>query len=152
MTTTGTTPKMIGKERDVLFVGSFDHPPNVDAARWAAREIMPLVRERCPDAVLHVVGSNPTDQVRELAGPGVEVHGWVPDVAPMYARSRVTLAPLRFGAGVKGKVGESLAIGVPVVGTSVAVEGMHLTDGQEVLVADDAPGLADAVVQLLTDE
>ncbi|GAA4856399.1 glycosyltransferase [Saccharopolyspora rosea] len=146
------SPARLEGRRDVLFVGSFDHPPNVDAARWAAREIMPLVRERCPDAVLHVVGSNPTDQVRELAGPGVEVHGWVPDVEPMYARSRVTLAPLRFGAGVKGKVGESLAIGVPVVGTSVAVEGMHLTDGQEVLVADDAPGLADAVVQLLTDD
>ncbi|GAA4611347.1 hypothetical protein GCM10023108_03260 [Saccharopolyspora hordei] len=140
-----------GRE-DVLFVGSFDHPPNVDAARWAAREIMPLVRDECPDAVLHVIGSNPTDEVRALAGPGVEVHGWVEELEPHYARSRVTLAPLRFGAGVKGKVGESLSLGVPVVGTSVAVEGMHLEHGREVMVADDAAGLAEAVVALLTDD
>ncbi|CAL99457.1 GT2 family glycosyltransferase [Saccharopolyspora erythraea NRRL 2338] len=138
--------------RDVLFVGSFDHPPNSDAVRWAAQEIMPLVREKCPDAVLHVVGSNPTGEVRELAGRGVEVHGWVPDLAPLYRRSRVTLAPLRFGAGVKGKVGESLGEGVPVVGTTVATEGMHLVDGRDVLVADDARGFADAVVRLLIDD
>jgi GT2 family glycosyltransferase/SAM-dependent methyltransferase len=137
---------------DVLFVGSFDHPPNADAVSWAAREIMPLVRERCPDAVLHVVGSNPTEDVLRLAGDGIEVHGWVQDLGPLYARSRVTLAPLRFGAGVKGKVGESLGAGVPVVGTTVAVEGMHLKADEDVLVADDASGLAGAVVRLLSDD
>lgn len=141
-----------GQRSDVLFVGSFDHPPNTDAALWAVREIMPLVRQQCPDAVLHIVGSNPTDAVLDLAGDGVEVHGWVQDLTPMYARSRVTLAPLRFGAGVKGKVGESLAVGVPVVGTALAMEGMHLEPDKDVLVADDAPGIADAVVRLLTDD
>lgn len=138
--------------KDLLFVGSFDHPPNVDAVRWAVREIMPLVREKCPDAVLHVVGSNPTDEVRELAGRGVQVHGWVAELEPQYAASRVTLAPLRFGAGVKGKVGESLSLGVPVVGTTVAIEGMHLVNGTHVLAADDAEGLAEAAVRLLTDD
>jgi len=147
-----TEPAHPEGRRDVLFVGSFDHPPNRDAARWAAAEIMPLVREHCPDAVLHVVGSNPTDEVRALAGDGVEVHGWVPDLAALYERSRVALAPLRFGAGVKGKVGESLACGVPVVGTTLALEGMHLEPERDVLVADDAGGLAEAVVQLLTDD
>ncbi|GAA0508494.1 hypothetical protein GCM10011581_19510 [Saccharopolyspora subtropica] len=146
------SPAQVEGRRDVLFVGSFDHPPNVDAARWAAREIMPLVRDECPDAVLHVVGSNPTDEVRELAGPSVKVHGWVKELKPMYAVSRVTLAPLRFGAGVKGKVGESLSLGVPVVGTTVATEGMHLVDDRDVLVADDAAGLAAATVRLLTDD
>ncbi len=136
----------------VLFVGGFDHPPNRDAVVWAAREVMPLVWDRVPDAVLHVVGSNPTKQVRQLAREGVEVHGWVAELDPVYARSRVTLAPLRFGAGVKGKVGESLAAGVPVVGTPVAMEGMHLEAGQDVLVAEDAVGLADAVVRLLSDD
>ncbi|MFR9728069.1 glycosyltransferase [Saccharopolyspora sp. MS10] len=137
---------------DVLFVGSFDHPPNRDAALWAVREIMPLVRERCPEAVLHVVGSNPTEEVLALAGEGVRVHGWVPDLDALYASSRVTLAPLRFGAGVKGKVGESLGLGVPVVGTGLAMEGMHLEAGRDVLVADDATGLAAAVVRLLTED
>ncbi|MEU6133216.1 glycosyltransferase [Saccharopolyspora sp. NPDC047091] len=138
--------------RDVLFVGSFDHPPNRDAAEWAAAEVLPLVREQCPDAVLHVVGSNPTEEVLALAGDGVEVHGWVPDLAALYARSRVVLAPLRFGAGVKGKVGESLGLGVPVVGTTLAMEGMHLEPERDVLVADDAAGLAAAVARLLTDD
>ena len=137
---------------DVLFVGGFDHPPNTDAVAWAAREIMPLVRERCPDAVLHIVGSNPAESVRRLDGNGVQVHGWVQDLAPVYARSRVTIAPLRFGAGVKGKVGESLAAGVPVVGTTLAMEGMHLEPGQDVLVADTARDFADSIVRLLTDD
>ncbi|WP_258344783.1 glycosyltransferase [Saccharopolyspora gregorii] len=138
--------------RDVLFVGSFDHPPNRDAAEWAAAEVLPLVRERCPEAVLHVVGSNPTEEVLALAGDGVEVHGWVPDLAALYERSRVVLAPLRFGAGVKGKVGEALGLGVPVVGTTLAMEGMHLEPEQDVLVSDDAAGLAAAVVRLLTED
>ncbi|RRO13800.1 glycosyltransferase [Saccharopolyspora rhizosphaerae] len=146
------SPAGLEGRRDVLFVGSFDHPPNVDAARWAAREIMPLVRERCPDAVLHVIGSNPTAEVEALAGPGVEVHGWVESLEPHYAQARVTIAPLRFGAGVKGKVGESLSVGVPVVGTTVAVEGMHLKPGQDVLVADDENACAAAVVRLLTED
>ncbi|WP_433870781.1 glycosyltransferase [Saccharopolyspora sp. CA-218241] len=146
------TPVTLDGRRDVVFVGGFDHPPNTDAARWAAREIMPLVREVCPDAVLHVVGSNPTEEVRALAGAGVEVHGWVADLGPMYDRARATLAPLRFGAGVKGKVGESLSLGVPVAGTTMAVEGMHLDHGRDVLVADDAAGLAAAVIRLLTDD
>jgi GT2 family glycosyltransferase/protein-L-isoaspartate O-methyltransferase len=137
---------------DVLFVGGFDHPPNADAVLWTACEIMPLVREHCPDAILHVVGSNPSDEVLRLDGEKVRVHGWVPDLEPVYAQRRVTVAPLRFGAGVKGKVGESLAAGVPVVGTTLALEGMHLKSEEDVLVADDAQGLADAIVRLLTDD
>ncbi len=137
---------------DVLFVGGFDHPPNIDAVIWAAEEIMPLVRRRVPEAVLHVVGSNPTDEVSRVHGPGVEVHGWVADLTPMYERTRATVAPLRFGAGVKGKVGESLGAGVPVVGTTLAMEGMHLTPSADVLVADDAEGMADGIVRLLTDD
>ncbi|WP_017972702.1 glycosyltransferase [Actinopolyspora halophila] len=138
--------------RDVLFVGGFDHPPNIDAARWAAEEIMPLVRERCPGARLHIVGSNPTEEITRLRGSGVEVHGWVDDLSAVYDAARVSLAPLRFGAGVKGKVGESLAVGVPVVATELAMEGIRLEPTRDVLVADDAPGLAEEVVRLLTDD
>ncbi|WP_019856073.1 glycosyltransferase [Actinopolyspora mortivallis] len=138
--------------RDVLFVGGFDHPPNVDAARWAVEEIMPLVRRGCPEARLHIVGSNPPEEVRALRGEGVEVHGWVDDLAAFYDRTRVSLAPLRFGAGVKGKVGESLACGVPVVATEVAMEGIRLAPERDVLVADEPAGLAEHVVRLLTDD
>ncbi|HVW41586.1 MAG TPA: glycosyltransferase [Amycolatopsis sp.] len=136
----------------VLFVGSFNHTPNRDAAWWLATEVMPRVRRRCPGAVAHIVGSNPPPEILALAGDGVVVHGWVPEVDPMYRDARVTIAPLRFGAGVKGKVGEALACGVPVVATSIAAEGMHVEHGDSVLIGETAEELAEHVVTLLEDD
>lgn len=136
----------------LLFVGSFDHLPNRDAARWMAREVLPLVHRRRPDTVLHVVGSNPSPDVHELANATVEVHGWVADLMPLHQRCRLSVAPLRFGAGVKGKVGESMVAGLPTVCTPVAVEGMGLVDGRHVLVAEDATEFAHQVVALLEDD
>ncbi|MGH3786701.1 MAG: glycosyltransferase [Pseudonocardiaceae bacterium] len=136
----------------LLFVGSFDHPPNRDAMRWMVADVLPLVHRRHPGAVLHVVGSNPSPDVQQLAGETVEVHGWVADLGPLHRRCRLSVAPLRFGAGVKGKVGESMVAGLPTVCTPVAVEGMGLVDGQHVLVAADATGFADRVVALLDDD
>jgi GT2 family glycosyltransferase/ubiquinone/menaquinone biosynthesis C-methylase UbiE len=136
----------------LLFVGSFDHLPNRDAVRWMAAEVLPLVHRRHPGTVLHVVGNNPSPDVLELASETVEVHGWVADLAPLHQRCRLSVAPLRFGAGVKGKVGESMAAGLPTVGTPVAVEGMGLVDGAQVLVAADAAGFAERVVALLDDD
>ncbi|MTD58323.1 glycosyltransferase [Amycolatopsis pithecellobii] len=137
---------------DVLFVGSFDHVPNRDAVRWLATEIIPLVRKARPDAVVHVVGSNPPPEITALDGEGVVVHGWVPDIDPLYRKARVVAAPLRFGAGVKGKVGEALACGVPVVATTVAAEGMHLEHGDEVLIGDTARDFAEHLGTLLDDD
>lgn len=140
-----------GRSR-LLFVGSYDHHPNVDAARWLAEEIMPLVRARVPDAMADLVGSNPTPEMLALSGPGVISHGWVPELAPLYAAARVTVAPLRFGAGVKGKVGESMGLGVPVVGTPVAFEGIDARSGTDVLVGSTAEELAEQIVRALTDD
>ncbi|MEV6875568.1 glycosyltransferase [Amycolatopsis sp. NPDC051128] len=136
----------------VLFVGSFDHVPNRDAARWLATEIMPIVRRRRPDAVAEIVGSNPPPEMFELARDGVVVRGWVPDLDSAYQGARVVVAPLRFGAGVKGKLGESLGYGVPVVATPLAAEGMHLTHGRDVLVGSSAEELAEEIVTLLEDD
>ncbi|MDQ2882706.1 MAG: glycosyltransferase [Actinomycetota bacterium] len=136
----------------LLFVGSFDHLPNRDAVAWMAREVLPRVHHRHPGTVLHVVGSNPSPDVLELAGDTVEVHGWVAELVSMHQRCRLSVAPLRFGAGVKGKVGESMAAGLPTVCTPVAVEGMGLAHGEQVLVAADATGFADQVVTLLEDD
>ena len=141
------------QRRDLVFVGGFRHPPNVDAAVWFAREVMPLVLRRLPAVVFHCVGSDPPEVVQALAGlEGVVVHGHVPDLVPMMENLRIAVAPLRYGAGVKGKVNLSMAHGQPVVATSTAVEGMHLTEGKDVLVADDPQGFADAVVRLYEDE
>ncbi|MCW2539773.1 MAG: glycosyl transferase family 2 [Frankiales bacterium] len=136
----------------VLFVGSYDHPPNRDAANWLVNEIMPLVHQQVPDAVLHVVGSNPTKEIEDLARPGVRIHGFVSDLNAMYAQCRVATAPLRFGAGVKGKIGESISHGVPTVATTLATEGMHLVPGEDVLAADGAAEFAAHIVLLLTED
>lgn len=138
--------------RDIVFVGSFRHPPNGDAAIWMAREVFPLVRARREDIELHLVGAYPTPEVLALGKlPGVNAHGHVPDIDAFMDGCRIGLAPLRYGAGVKGKINLSMAHGQPVVATPVAIEGMHLRDGDDVLVAADAPSFAEAVLQLYDD-
>lgn len=144
-----TSPDLAGRA-GVLFVGGYQHLPNIDAAVWATTEIMPLVRESTPGAALRLVGSNMTAEVAALAGTFVEASGWEPDLIPVYRGARVVIAPLRYGAGVKGKVVEAIQHGVPVVGTSIAFEGIGLVDG--VVVADNAVDLAAAVARLLTDD
>ena len=98
----------------LLFVGGFWHTPNGDAAIWFVEQVWPIVRREAPDQHLSIVGSNPTDEVLALnASPGVDVLGYVPDLAPLFDRHRLSIAPLRFGAGMKGKVGQSLIHGLP---------------------------------------
>ncbi len=136
--------------RDILFIGAFAHPPNTDAVRWLAGEILPLVRAQVPDLHCHVIGADPPADIRALAGPGLSLHGYVPDVTPYFAGCRLSVAPLRYGAGVKGKINQSLAHGLPVVATSQAAEGMYLVDGDSVLIADTARDFADAILRLYT--
>ncbi|HRQ65327.1 MAG TPA: glycosyltransferase [Xanthomonadaceae bacterium] len=137
---------------DLVFVGGYQHPPNVDAAVWMVRDILPLIREELPDVVLHLVGSRAPSAVVALGEvEGVHFHGFVEDLDPLMDGCRIAVAPLRYGAGVKGKINLSLAHGQPVVATTVAVEGMDLQDGREVLVADDPAEFADAVVHLYRD-
>jgi glycosyltransferase involved in cell wall biosynthesis len=138
--------------RDLYFVGSFQHPPNVDAMRWFVAAVWPLAATRLPDARFHVVGSGLDPALaRELAGERVEVHGHVADLDPYLDGCRLAVAPLRYGAGVKGKVNLAMAHGQPVVATPVAIEGMNLVDGEDVLVAADAGSFADAIVRLYHD-
>jgi glycosyltransferase involved in cell wall biosynthesis len=135
-----------------LFVGNFRHGPNVDAALFLVGDVWPRVRAVLPGARLTLAGGAPPPEVRALAGDGVEVTGWVPAMAPLLDAARVSVAPLRFGAGVKGKIGEALAHGLPVVTTTIGGEGMDLVDGEHALVADDPQGLADAIVALHRDD
>lgn len=138
--------------RDIIFVGTYQHPPNQDAAIFFAREVWPLVRPRLPEARFLVIGSAMTAKVEALAGDGVEVLGFVSDLQPLLETARISVAPLRYGAGLKGKVATTLQAGLPTVVTSVAAEGVALQDGREVLIADTAQDLADAVVRLYTDD
>ena len=141
------------QRRDLVFVGGFRHVPNVDGALWFARDVFPQIRSRLPGVAFHCIGSDPTPEVLALARlQDIKVWGHVPDLDPAMDGMRIAVAPLRFGAGVKGKINLSMAHGQPVVATSCAVEGMHLEDGVDVLVADDALGFADAVVRLYQDQ
>ena len=141
------------QREDLVFVGGFRHPPNVDAVCWFVGEVFPHVRARLPRVRFHCIGSDVPDAIRALGSvEGVVVHGHVPDIEPYMHGARIALAPLRYGAGVKGKINLSMAHGQPVVATGCAVEGMHLRDGEDVLVADDAADFAEAIVRLYSDE
>lgn len=143
--------RAFGERRDLLFIGAFAHPPNTDAALWFCRDILPLVLAEEPGIRLSVIGANPPAQVRALASDRVIIHGYVPDVAPFFDGYRLSVAPLRFGAGVKGKVNQSLAYGLPVVATPQAAEGMYLADGVSVLIAEDPADFATAILRLYRD-
>lgn len=136
----------------ILFVGGFRHTPNVDAMAWFVSEILPRIADEEPDVSLTIAGSHPPDEVLALASDRVTVTGWVHDLVPLYSTSRVAVAPLRYGAGVKGKVGEAMSLGVPMVLTSIASEGMHIEHGAQALVADNPEDFAANVVRLLRDD
>jgi glycosyltransferase involved in cell wall biosynthesis len=142
----------LAARRGVAFIGGYGHAPNVDAARWLVEEVMPLVWRDDPSISCLLVGSDMPDAVRRLAGPGVEVLGHVADLGSVFGRVRLTVAPLRYGAGVKGKVLESLAAGVPCVMTPIAAEGLDLPVSLRALVAEDAVGLAGLICRLHGDE
>ena len=130
----------------MLFVGGFQHAPNVDAVLWYAHAVAPLVARLRPGLRLDVVGADAPPAIRDLESDVIHICGWVDDLAPLLARARLTVAPLRYGAGFKGKVATSLAAGVPVVATPIACEGTGLSDGDGVLVAETAEAFARAIV------
>jgi GT2 family glycosyltransferase/glycosyltransferase involved in cell wall biosynthesis len=135
----------------LVFVGSFAHTPNVGAITGFVADVWPHVRAAVPDATLAIVGTNPPPAVQALAGEGITVTGWVPETRPYLDAARVSIAPLRWGAGVKGKIGEAMSLGVPVVTTTVGAEGMGLADGEQALIADDDAGMAAAIARAHTD-
>jgi len=133
------------ERHDLVFVGGFQHPPNIDAVRWFVAEVMPLLRAAGAAPRLHIIGSKVPPAVLELGADDVTVHGFVSDIAPYMDGCRLSIAPLRYGAGVKGKVNMAMSYGLPVVATSIAVEGMHVRDGVDVLVADTPADFAAAI-------
>ena len=129
----------------LLFVGGFRHSPNVDAVQFLCRDVMPHLRRLLPDARLTVVGDSPPPEIDAVRGDDVTVTGYVADLVPFLATSAVSVAPLRYGAGMKGKVIEAMAAGVPVVTTSVGAEGIGMVHGETGLIADTAEAFAHAV-------
>ncbi|MCH9803815.1 glycosyltransferase [bacterium] len=134
----------------VLFIGSYRHVPNQDAIDWLLSEIMPRIWEQDDSITFHLVGSDLPDELLRIDDPRIVVHGWLPHLNDVFERVRLTIAPLRFGAGLKGKVGDSLARGVPCVSTDIGAEGFGPV-ADVLLVANTADELADLVVQTHND-
>jgi len=147
------TPSALPADRTVMFIGSFDYPPNVEAAERLVYRIMPLVRQRVPDATLLLAGRSSDALPSARANlPGIEHLGFVPDIDSLYARSRVICCPIVNGGGTRLKLIEGAAQGRPMVSTRVGAEGLDLIDGEEIMLRDDDKALAVACVQLLQDD
>jgi glycosyltransferase involved in cell wall biosynthesis len=136
----------------ILFTGLMAHPPNVDAACFFARQILPKVQAAIPEAEFWIVGREPALQVRELASlPGVVVTGFVPDIRPYIAEATVMVVPLRFGSGMRQKILEAWAMQKCVVSTCIGAEGLDYHDGVNILIADDAHTIAEQTIQAIRD-
>lgn len=137
-------------EAAIVFTGKMDYRPNVDAARWFARRILPRVRARVPQAQFLVVGKKPAAAVRALDRlPAVTVTGAVPDVRPYIAGAALFVAPVRMGGGTRFKILEALAMARAVVATSIGAEGFDVASGRELVIADEPEAFAAACVELL---
>lgn len=135
----------------IVFTGRLDYRPNADAVTFFVREILPKIRRRRPEVVFTLVGTAPPDDVKRLAGPHVVVTGRVADVRPYLARAAVAVVPVRIGAGTRLKVLEAMAMGTPVVSTSVGCDGLMVDAGHDLLVADRPDDFASEVLRVLED-
>ncbi|MBF0099464.1 MAG: glycosyltransferase [Desulfobacterales bacterium] len=147
-------PKLIPYEnrKDICFIGGFGHPPNVDAIQFFLSTIWPLVVKKIPQCHFIIAGSNIPKSILDLAGGSVIIKGFIPDLEELFNTVRLSVAPLRYGAGTKGKIVSSLSYGVPVVATNIAAEGMGLVEGKEILVADNPSDFVRQMVYLYTSE
>ena len=145
-------PKQSKSKNDLIFIGSFKHDPNTDAVKYFCQDVLPLVHKKHPAVKVRIAGANPPDELKRLAGPYVEFLGFVPSVTPCLQESYISIAPLRFGAGMKGKIGEAMAHGLPVVTTSIGIQGLDLKHGENIMIGDTPGEFADSILELITDE
>jgi FkbM family methyltransferase len=137
----------------IFFLGGFKHPPNVDAVRWFVETVWPSVHAQLPEAEFHILGAEAPEEVIALGSqPGVRFVGYVKDLDPILAEYRLSVAPLLYGAGIKGKLGMAMGAGIPCVSTTIGAEGMGILDGVHALVRDEPGEFAKAVVALYSDQ
>jgi len=146
------SPKPFHVRQNLMFIGGFWHKPNEDAVLYFAERILPMIQRDIPEIIFYIVGSNMSTRIKALESRYIKPVGYVPDASPYFENSRVFVAPLRFGAGMKGKIGHSMSYGLPVVTTSIGAEGMDLREEVNVLLADTADRFAEQVVRLYRQE
>ena len=136
----------------ILFIGGFRHQPNGDAVHHFVQDIWPLIKSEIPEANFHIIGADVPADILALATHDILIEGFVKDLRPLFSKCRLSVAPLRFGAGVKGKIGTSLAYGLPSVISPIAHEGSGLVSGEHVLVADQPDEFAECVIKLYQEK
>lgn len=142
-------------ERDgLLFLGGFGHPPNTDGVKWFHDKVLPLIKNDIKDIKVTIAGSNPTDEILKLNSPAFEIMGFVEEdqIDNLFNKSKIFIAPLRYGAGFKGKVAKAMSFGLPVVTTDIGSEGIGLTDGKNVMIANNERAFAKKIIKLYRDE
>jgi GT2 family glycosyltransferase/glycosyltransferase involved in cell wall biosynthesis len=142
--------KAFKERRDIVFIGGFRHQPNIDAVEYFVSKIWPIVSKALPEVQFIIVGGDPPDDILKLSGNNIVIHGRLEKLGEVFDHCRLSVAPLRFGAGVKGKVVTSLSYGVPCVATDIANEGMGLVHGRDILLANSEGEFAGAVVDAYT--
>lgn len=143
--------KDFASRQGIVFIGNYLHSPNLDAMHYFVREIFPLVKKECVGVKLFIVGDHAPPEIEAYASDDVIVTGYVADVDEIFQSARVFIAPLRFGSGIKGKIGQALSYGLPVVTTSIGAEGMGLGKGRAAMIADDPTKFAIAVTRVYQD-
>ena len=149
-----TPPLPQTKNSDLVFVGSMDWMPNSEGILWFVREVLPVIRRRLPECSLTVVGRKPSEEILQLAkhDPHITVTGTVPDVRPYLWQSSVSIVPLRIGGGTRLKIYEAMAARSPVVSTTIGAEGLTVSDGEDIRLADTSESFARICVELLEDQ
>jgi len=143
-----------GKSKDfsfregIVFVGGYSHMPNIDAVEFFVKKVFPEVKKYLPDVIFYIVGSNPPPKFKNLESDSVKVVGYVKDLDSFMNNRKVSVAPLRYGAGIKGKIASAMAVGLPVVATSIAIEGMGLQQNENIFVADNPKDIAKSISDL----
>jgi len=145
-------PELPAEGSRLVFVGAFQHLPNIEAMIYFCREVLPQVQKETPYSELYIVGSNPAPAILALSTiPGVHVTGYVPDIRPYMAASSVYVVPLRLGVGIRGKILEAWSMAMAVVSTPVGCSGLRCEHGQNILIADSAEGMAAQIGMLLSN-
>lgn len=140
------------REPKVIFIGCYLWPPNVDGVAWFVESIWPTIYENNKESEFLIIGSNPTNEIKEMSKlPGVKVLGFVEDTEPYFDEAAVSVAPLRYGGGMKGKINEALAHGIPVVTTSIGAQGFGAQNNIDMLIEDDPVKFAECVIRLIED-
>ena len=142
-------PKPAEKIHDIVFSGNMNYPPNVDAALFLVKEIMPLVWKQKPNTTLLLAGANPNQKVKNLSGEKVKVSGWMEDIREAYLTSRIFIAPMRIGTGLQNKLLESMALKIPSITTPLANAALHAKPGKEILIGETARELAENILNLI---